>query len=727
MKTPFFGPGYVSRSSNVADSVRINLYPELVQTRNGKAVGSYYMAPGKDLLKAVGLGPIYGLHVWGDTLYVVSGIFVYAIDTAMNVTELGTMPVESPVTMIDNGSQLIIFGNGYAFYVGNSYSVLTATPGATPLGSAAPSGFAPGDTIVLNQGTASLPAQLVVATTEVATAALVYPGSGGSNLCGVLSCSVVAGGTGGTNGAVTIVGTTGTGIKFQATGQITGGVLSGALTVSNTGLYSTNPTSLTAEPVVGGGLTGATVALTLEALPQIVTGTTGTGAKFSAQVLIAIGGGPITSVVGISQGGAYTANPTDINNEPVAGASLTGALLSVQMAPASAAVATNGTYSVQPTNPVAQSSSSGNGTGSVWTLTWVTSANTLSQVQLPFSNPGIASYQDGFVLVLEQGTDTWWQSGLFDVTTWDPLNFASAEGLPTNIIAVAEIHREQWLFKSNCIEVWINAGLNGFAFQRLEGVFIETGIAAAFSVSKCGEFLVWLTKSDEGQGQIAMANGYQPQIVSTHSMEREIASYPIISDAVSYSYQQEGHLFYVINFPSGNATWVYDVSASAEAGVPMWHRRAAFSNGQFSRDQGNNHALFRGQHLVGDYQTGNIYALNLDSQLDNGQQRKWVMTWRAMPASTMQPVRFSSLQIDMQTGIGVPAGTNPQLMLRWSDDGGHSWSNSIQGSAGKTGETKRRVKFTRLGATRRNAGLDRVFELSSADPFAVALIGAELM
>jgi hypothetical protein len=92
-----------------------------------------------------------------------------------------------------------------------------------------------------------------------------------------------------------------------------------------------------------------------------------------------------------------------------------------------------------------------------------------------------------------------------------------------------------------------------------------------------------------------------------------------------------------------------------------------------------------------------------------------------------EPTRFNSLRIDMQTGIGLPSpGEDPVCVLRWSDDGGHNWSNEKYAHAGKVGETARRVIFRRMGSTRRNSGLDRIYELSSTDQFPVALIGAEL-
>ena len=145
----------------------------------------------------------------------------------------------------------------------------------------------------------------------------------------------------------------------------------------------------------------------------------------------------------------------------------------------------------------------------------------------------------------------------------------------------------------------------------------------------------------------------------------------------------------------------------------------------FSRHWGNCFAYFGGLVVVGDYQSGNLYSLDMDTYTDNGTQRKWLRSWRALPKPTDTPIKFSSLRIDMQTGA-APDGTTPRCMLRWSDDGGATWSDYRIAPAGAPGQTALRVKFNRLGSTRRGSGLDRIFELSSTDPFKVALMGAEL-
>jgi hypothetical protein len=440
------------------------------------------------------------------------------------------------------------------------------------------------------------------------------------------------------------------------------------------------------------------------------------------------GGYPLTGG-GIGSGGTQYAVGDTINLVNVDG--VQSATAQIRVTGVAAGVVTgfvvtfSGAFPTKPTS-FAQNSTTGSGSGFVLAPPAYGAFVPIYTVPLPFAGPVSASYQDGFGVVNVSGTDQWWQSNLFDLSIWDPLNFSSADAAPDDIVAIAELHEEQFLFKQTNTEVWINAGLPGFAFQRLAGVHIEMGCAAAFSVAKAGEALIWLAKNEQGEGTVQMVSGYQPRKISTKAIDGAIQSYSTISDAIGYAYQQNGHLFYVLTFPTANATWVYDVGESEKAGFPLWHSRAAFAGGKFSRHWSNCYAAFAGKCLVGDYRNGNIYAFNMNAQTDNGTPKKWVRSWRALPEPVYEPMTFESLQIDMQTGIAIADGTNPLAVLRWSDDGGHRWSNERFLAVGATGETARRVKANRLGSTRLNSGLDRIFELSSTDLFPVAIINADL-
>src|SRR5271166_1154973 len=357
----------------------------------------------------------------------------------------------------------------------------------------------------------------------------------------------------------------------------------------------------------------------------------------------------------------------------------------------------------------------------------------LQPITLPFnSRPISASYMDGFGVINQAGSALWFQSNLLDLTTWDALNFASADTTPDNAVALARVRRDMYVIKEFDTEIWDNVGTPGFVFARNPTLLIEHGCIAPASVAKTGEALVWLARNSEGLGTVVLVDGYAARRISTHGLEDEILTYPRIDDAIGYAYQQSGHHFYMLTFPSGDATWCYDRTTSEKLGVPVWHQRAWLDglNGIWRRHWSNCYANFNGHCLVGDYSNGNIYEFDYSAFLDWQTPRAWLRSWRAIAQPTDIPTRYNSLRIDMQTGIDVapsvyPA-TGPLLTLRCSDDGGHTWPVIVEASAGRIGETAARVKFNRLGATRRNSGLDRIFELTSGDIFPAALIGAEL-
>ncbi len=430
--------------------------------------------------------------------------------------------------------------------------------------------------------------------------------------------------------------------------------------------------------------------------------------------------------------------------------------------------------------------------------------------------PGAVSvgYLDSYFVFNEPNSQRVWVTSLLDGTAIDPLDFASAEGNPDNIVSLMVDHREVWLFGNNTVEVWYNAGLADFPLARIDGAFMETGCLAPYSVAKLDNAVFWLGSDARGNGIVYRNQGYNAQRVSTHAIEWQIQQYGVLNDAIGYSYQQDGHSFYVLTFPTAQATWVFDVATGA------WHERAAWDGVQFRRHRSNCQANFAGQVLVGDWESGNVYALDMTWHKDFVSEQRWLRSWRALPTgqNNLKRTAHHALQLDCEAGApfqnesivnwsavsdGVlaaavmiqpqralwserfngrmigdvtndnilgsgdaleffryGAGTitnttyiayirdvvtpillnnpqkykgylaenpslgDPQIMLRWSDDGGHTWSNEHWASMGKIGEYGKRVIWRRLGMTTKLR--DRVYEISGTDPVKIAIMGAEL-
>jgi hypothetical protein len=405
-------------------------------------------------------------------------------------------------------------------------------------------------------------------------------------------------------------------------------------------------------------------------------------------------------------------------------------------------------------------------------------------------------YLDGYFVFNEPNSQRLWITQLLDGTSIEPLDFASAEGSPDGLVSILIDHREAWLFGTNSVEVWYDSGATDFPLTPVQGAFNEVGCIAAFSVAKLDNGIFWLGADARGKGIVYRANGYTAQRVSTHAVEWQIQQYGNLSDAIAYTYQQDGHSFYVLIFPSANTTWVFDVATS------LWHERAAFINGSFTRHRSNCQMSFSNEVVVGDHELGNIYAFDLDVFSDAGAAQKWLRSWRALPTGQNDLKRSAhhSLQLDAETGavdnsfttpvviidVSVPnedllaengdflvweyidpptndviltesgdqlvqedggqlviefitaiggkilvevgqataTAKDPQVMLRWSDDGGHTWSNEHWRSMGLVGQWGRRVIWRRLGMTLKLR--DRVYEVSGTDPIKIAIMGAEL-
>lgn len=343
------------------------------------------------------------------------------------------------------------------------------------------------------------------------------------------------------------------------------------------------------------------------------------------------------------------------------------------------------------------------------------SANVFSLPLAGFPGGVTIAFQDGYFIFNQPNSQKFYITALFSDTV-DPLDFASAEGSPDLLVSLLSDHRELWLFGSQSIEVWFNSGDPLFPFSRIAGAYITHGTIAPYSPCALDNTIYWLGQDTTGKGMVWKAAGYQPVRASTHAMEQAIARYPRMDDATSYAYQQDGHAFYVLNFPSGNATWVYD------AATQLWHERAYTPVGPsigLSRHRAETHTVGFGLHLVGDYANGNIYQLDTQTFNDNGQPITRIRTAPYIN-SELKNLFISRMQLDMHLGLQADGiAIIPQAMLQWSDDGGNTWSNEQWISLGKIGNTLARAIWRRLGRTRQ-----RVFRVTITDDVFVAIVNA---
>jgi hypothetical protein len=350
---------------------------------------------------------------------------------------------------------------------------------------------------------------------------------------------------------------------------------------------------------------------------------------------------------------------------------------------------------------------------------WKAATNDFSVIESESWKPSdSAIFIDGYFLFNETGTGRFFFTALYDGSTIDQLDFATAEAKPDNIVAIAALNRYMWAFGSSSIQVFANTGDALNPWQSVSGAQIEYGCAAVYSVATLDNTICWLGDGENGFGTVWKAVGYQPQRISTHAIEYALQSYGDLSEARAWTYNEDGHQFYCLTVPGTNTTWVYDVATS------LWHERAYTDTvGQQDRHRADNHALILSTHAVGDYENGNVYALDKGVYTDNSQLITRLRTATHI-VSGMRRNFYNSFELLMVMGgglDGVAQGTDPQAMLQFSDDGGFTWGNELWVSCSRLGGYKARAWWQRLGYSR-----DRVFRVKITDPINVILVDAEV-
>lgn len=327
-----------------------------------------------------------------------------------------------------------------------------------------------------------------------------------------------------------------------------------------------------------------------------------------------------------------------------------------------------------------------------------------------------AAFLDGYFLT--KSGNSVYASDLNDGLTWSASSQAArsiaADDLQNFLV---DDHRVVWYFGSKSSEPWYDAGLSPFAFTPVPSAFMAHGCAAPDAVVRFDNSVFCIGQNEHGaRYAFLIANGYTAQRISTHAVEQAWRGYSTVSDARAWVWSDAGHIFVEVTFPTANASWVYDASTQ------LWHRRGRWntSTGQYDADDGGCHCYGFGMHLIGSRSSGVIYEQSSDIYEDGSAPLRWL---RRSPHITAdrQWLLFDRFELLVESGVGLVSGqgSDPLVSMRYSDDGGRTWSSERLRSMGTQGAYQQTLEWRRLGRSRQ-----RVFEVSGSDPVKTTLIDA---
>jgi hypothetical protein len=181
------------------------------------------------------------------------------------------------------------------------------------------------------------------------------------------------------------------------------------------------------------------------------------------------------------------------------------------------------------------------------------------------------------------------------------------------------------------------------------------------------------------------------------------------AEAYAMVWSDRGHKVYYLTLPSGK-TWGYDVATR------LWHRRASY---ELDIWRVNHLVFWNGKWIGGDAFNGNLYTLDWNNYTENGQP---LVSMRRTPYAhdSQNRIFMAALELLMDTGFETLNG-DESVWLRYSDDGGKTYTNYRKRMLGDVHQYGKRIRFLRLGTFR-----NRVFEIMVSSPVKRDLIACSV-
>lgn len=357
-----------------------------------------------------------------------------------------------------------------------------------------------------------------------------------------------------------------------------------------------------------------------------------------------------------------------------------------------------GTVAHTDTNPVTMAANgaqgdevflSASGLGYILTL----STNVLTNPLASGSN--FAGMLDGYFLSLNTTTSALRISDLLDGTTWSVTQVANRSAAPDLWKSMLVAERDIWLFGEDTSERWYNSGQSPYPFTLNPVGPISYGILAAHSAANIGGTVLWLSQTANGRGRVLLADGGTPRRISTHALEFAFTGYSTLSDAIGETYEDEGHQFYLLTFPTAGVTWAYDLTTDT------WCQRGTWQTSTNSYDPWAPcfHVFAFGKHLMLSRTTGQIWEMSQSVLTDTtGLAVRRVRRGPAIRAERNRPIFFQYFELIVEPGLAT-APHDPQITL-YSSNNGKTWTSHGDRSAGEQGEYGQSVIWQRQGSTK---------------------------
>ena len=327
-------------------------------------------------------------------------------------------------------------------------------------------------------------------------------------------------------------------------------------------------------------------------------------------------------------------------------------------------------------------------------------------------------YLDGFFIVNDALTDNFFISAVEDPTAWNALDFDAAAVAPDNSLALTSTVSLLWIMGDQVAQAYYNSGNPDFPYDIVLNATQEVGILAPYSLAESDAGIFYLATTPEGGRFIYHIKGQAGAVITEDEQEAFLLTVTDPTDAYGFIYKQAGKSFYILQLSATSglngrtsSTLIFNIKTRT------WESREL---GDGTAWRAGGHGILGGDNIVGSRLQARRLRLDLTDFRDAGNNVTRTRRTQIYHVNNSL-MDWWALVVDLEGGVGnlLAPGDDPMLKMRYSNDGGRTFSNFLLGEIGKIGDTTQRVVFRNLGS-----GRNRVFEIVVSDPVNVTIINA---
>jgi hypothetical protein len=297
---------------------------------------------------------------------------------------------------------------------------------------------------------------------------------------------------------------------------------------------------------------------------------------------------------------------------------------------------------------------------------------------------------------------------LSDPLSINSLNVIIAEAKSDRTKAAYAYKQQLLVFGTDSIQPMYASGSGNPPYDFILNATQEIGCTAPYSISSNNSFLYFLG-SDRAIYQMA---GLSLRQIGNPAIGQVIEGYSDVSDAFGECFTLDNQNFYMISFPTGNETWLFNEA------VGIWTNLAFGTDGDQHLIASYNRIYSK--HLVTDRRNGNVYELDFDTHTDNGEviqrQRDTISINGATFGKPGADIFMNFLRLEIESGTSLVTAES-QIIMQYSDDNGRSWSSERWLAIGDQGEYRHELVWYGMGTFK-----NRMFRFTMSDAIKWVLI-----